>query len=610
MKINKVLFVMSCSIFLMACSEETTNNPSKDKDNIDKGEVETVPPIVPPELDGQNPPSEPLTPTVRPMPDTITPSADINYLIPNSNISSVVSIEREYTEAFSLDEITVRHTEGLNNYEVINATPRYLSQPTLKINDLLFKLDTILEPFQKQTFNFNFDTHVDKVRFVEFVEEQPFFRMHMNEYKDKPSDDLYGIPSEYNAFQYEQEMRAYKNALNDLSFNLHFADYISNYRTKRAEPVFIERMDCPHDHTHFKTGYDTSNPNRKIISMLTFEPSSEHRLLMHSYYGYATMASGGFLSVRDYRLYQEGQTIPKTTYLHEKLHNHSFGHDGGMTYGLPDVLVSYMSDGDKFPHYFEHKKVAHIIPRATVQTEAVIDGDYLNVKLSFYSNNTNTMDLRSIINRFMLVWPDKVEMENISTSVIVRGQEHKLTPDVSYASGRILIFQDNFEVPITHLSQQTNNHENYISIRLPMSEANNSSFVFMGSNDPDSWSVQANAKVEISAKNQGLITGKGQFVFYNTEKIANDLGKYEEIIVEYTPAQAEQLCIDKGFSGLGVLKKYKSTDQMDFQYEYLEYESQVGIDPDTLQPVAVSIPTSYRPNLVEYADVGKLIVCQ
>lgn len=582
--LSKLYILISILLPLFGCSEENKNNDGTTIKDWDT-----------------------LTPSLPTLPDIEPPIEKPNYNIPSSNILSISDIERNYTDAYTLDDVTIQQLEA-GQYTLFNNTPRFIHQPVLKINKSLYRLDAILSPFQKVHFLFN-DNSNDVIDSIEFIDDQPFFLSYVNGYQDKVGNDEFSLPSIHNAYQFEQELRGYKNALNDFYFNLHFAEYISNYGTTRANHnLFIEELNCPYDHIHLpRSGNDSSTPNTKILSLLNHEPKATHHMLHKSgSTGLATIGSG-WLSIYEPRLYQEGQQIPQTTYLHEKMHNHGFGHSGGMTYGLPDVLIDYMNEGGHFPNYYDSTKVNQQLPRATVLTEQHFDNGFIEFKFTFWSQNVVDNGAEDSIQHFMLVVSN--DLEDVKVSVSESGVTRSLTPTRSLANNKVLVFENNLDIAISPFSAQQEVNDNHIIVRVP-TPTTPQSFALIASGEQSSWGLQANKAIDINAGTTGLPTIDNQFVFYDMKSEFNESGIMEKALTKYTPEQGVKMCLDKGFSGLGVLHPYKSKEQMDFQMQYLPYESQVGLDPDTMLPVAVDVASSYRPQYTNYAESGALIVCK
>ncbi len=523
------------------------------------------------------------------------------YILPAESIISVQPIERDYKASFKLDSIDLKYMSGSSVLTLTNNSPRYFTNPTLSIDGKYYQLTTTIEPFQIQSV----DLGLDDIRAVKFVDRQPFFKIFVNTYADHLNSEELSLPSEHNAYQYEQEMRGHKNVLNDLDFNVHFAEWLTNYdATRNVATYSFEDVECAF-HDHAKSGNDSSPLNQRILSTLMHEPKSVHYMLTMSANGKATIGNG-WLSVRDYRLYSEGQTVPKTTYLHEKMHNHGFGHDAGMTYGLPDVLINYMNDQTAFENYYEGKYLSSNIPLTTARMAIEqVDADSLDLVISFWAQDADKVSFDRYIKRLFLVTPEGVSIESVSAETA--SQSQTLTPVVTFADGYAKLYDSNFKVAVNYFNNQdrvTQPESIKIRIERPTTAQ---SFVFFGSGKPADWAQQANVHIQIGLES-GLATDDGQIVLVDVDESHDEEGALQSANRLFTPSEAVQFCEDKGLS-LGTLKTFRSQEQMDFQMKYLQYKTQVGIDPDLLEPVAVHVDSSYRPEYVNYVDAGELIVC-
>ncbi len=530
------------------------------------------------------------------------PSNIEGYSISANTLLSKKNIARDYKDKFTLDDIKMHFNRNTRSFTVVNNSPRYLYQPTIQINTEFYHLLAEIGPFEQHQFSLELDGDINA---IEFVEQQPFFKTSMKQYSTKQDDkNTYSLPTEEQAYSYEQEMRGYKNALNDYEFNVRFAQYINHYGTNRAVRSYSSHdLECPHDDHNLRTGADTSTPNHKILSMLTYSPNSSHRILNRSWNGVATIGQG-WLAVRDFRLYSIGQQYPKSTYLHEKMHNHGFNHSGGMNTDLPSELIAYTKTG-QLENYYQAEDLAKSIPTTVTQLAVKsVNETYLDVYIQFLVPDAKNVSADDHIQRFMLVIPDggEISLTEVKHNNVVKS----LNADTTYANGKVLIFDTDIQVNIHSFSEQSSSNNDYIKFRVKR-PAENQTFAFLASGKHASWSRQANHQIQLDVAN-GFTTEDGQLVFLDYSKQYNSEGILEKNTVFYTPEEAMQFCTEKGFS-LGFLKPFKSQEQMDFQMKYLPYNSQVGIDPDTLQPVAVSVASSYRPDAVTYAEKGELIVC-
>ncbi len=562
--------------------------------------------------------NRPSVDALRPIHDleTNTPTVEVSFDIPNKYVIDSYPIEREYTYAYTLDNVTVSYAADADTYTISNETPRYIQNPTLLIDGLLYRLETYIEPFQRQTFQYRSHTN-ERAKSIEFIDEQPLFKSKINGFTDLNGNPEFRQATASEALRFEQEFRGHKSAANDYSLTAHIAEYIASYgvsaRSAKFQSLTFDYADCPyddHEHTHpmVRSGNDASTANTKLLSYLNHQPTAQHLITLNGGVNGVATVGNGWLALRSHRIYSEGRTEPFTTFMHEKHHNHGYGHSGGMTYGIPDVIINYRRNNNALLDYYDSEKLALEIPKAVVNTDFEFDGDYINTKFTFLSQREAKLDLVNTISRFMLVLPDGIDEESISVSIVENGAARALTPTDVYAHGKVLSFESDFELDIENFNAQLERASSYINVRM-LSPSTSQTFTVLASGHEGDWAIQANKIVKIGA-DIGLNTGDGRFVYYANVKGFDETGVMVETLAEYTPEQAEQICVDKGFSGLGLLETYKSTAQMNFQMAYLPYKSQVGIDPDTLQPVAVAVESSYRPEHTNYVDAGSLVVCQ
>ncbi|MEF1307159.1 hypothetical protein QTO17_35410, partial [Vibrio owensii] len=132
------------------------------------------------------------------------------------------------------------------------------------------------------------------------------------------------------------------------------------------------------------------------------------------------------------------------------------------------------------------------------------------------------------------------------------------------------------------------------------------SMIFIGGSKEDT-KQQANLVINYSGSG-GFVSEDGQLIYLTKkwEKSENDVFINE--VDTHSPLEAEQFCKDKGLS-LGTLKPFRSNEMMNFQTKYQKYGSQVGLSFENGMPMAVSVPTTYRPNTIKEVEKGAVIVC-
>ncbi|WP_211907284.1 hypothetical protein [Vibrio sp. B1FLJ16] len=288
------------------------------------------------------------------------------------------------------------------------------------------------------------------------------------------------------------------------------------------------------------------------------------------------------------------------------MHNHGFGHYAGMTYGLPELLTEYTKEGF-LENFYNDQALINSMTSATVALDVIdVDIDYLDLHFSFYTNDSESLNEDEYIDQFLLVLPDSINISHIQ--VKQSGIVKDLTANSTFADGQALYFDQDISIKILPFSEQKSEDKDQLIIRIERPDyAGDMAFLASGQQAP--WSRQANKLVQITPE-YGLKADSNRLVYFSPTGIySHDTDLQLELGYHtFTPTEAAEYCSDKGLT-LGMLETYQSEAQMDFQSLYLKYGSQVGIDPDTLEPVAVNVPTTYRPEVVEYIDAGKLVVC-
>ncbi|WP_122032595.1 hypothetical protein [Aliivibrio sp. EL58] len=542
-----------------------------------------------------------------------------NYVISVSN-NSVSQISRSMFEGYDLDDVQVRHNYS-TNFDLLNTTPRYLNNPLVKVNQQYFRMDSFIYPFQAVNFKLPewFD---EQVTSAYFVEEQPLFKANVRAYADiKQDDDKYAQPTEENVYQYEKELRAFKLLMNNYDYNFRFISFIDNYMNSKLRSIKHEGHWCeveeltqiPHsfesssdDFTKFR-GNDTSPNTLKHVSLIANKPSATYMMLTRTSNGVATIGDG-WLSVRDFRLFTEGATAPKTTYLHEKMHNHGFGHSGGMTYGYPAETGTFVNH--YWRDFYEDKAVE--ISTSTIASNYKFEdlGTQFKFEVSFLDKAASNIGPRSI-DKFIL----------LTTSL----PKLKESYFIDNSSKAIRIFPEEPSVYEGTYTFKDINNLNTLSINETNSEATPSKLVFIfdkpeqaiindvpasltfiGGSEKDNRQ-QANLIVGYSGAS-GFATVDNEYIYLFKNREKNDNGIFTREAQLYSPSEAEMICKNKGLN-LGILKPFRSDEMMEFQSKYQIYGSQVGISYETGLPIAISVPTTYRPSSIKEVDKGALIIC-
>ncbi|MGR5447823.1 Ig-like domain-containing protein [Vibrio jasicida] len=534
------------------------------------------------------------------------------------NEHDITALSRSTFDGYDIDDIKIRQNE-LRNFDILNSTPRYINKPLIRLNDTYFRLDVFLAPFQKA--NFRVPTwFIEEVMSAQFVEEQPLFKSHIRAYTDiKPSDDKYAAPNEANVAQYEKELRGFKNLMNNYDYNLKFVSFIEEYMNTpklvhshedhwcNYEPALVKSSDdsSSDEFSKFK-GSDSSSNTVKHVSLIANKPSASYTMLTRQLNGEATIGDG-WLSVRDYRLFNEGETSPKTTFLHEKMHNHGFGHSGGMTYGYPAESGTFVKQ--HWANFYDDTEVEKSTATLAVNYSLLDFGDQFKLEISLLDKNATEFDERTI-DRFMLL---TTSLPSLKQSLLITGDDViELSHDENVAYDGTYIFSN-----IIGFIPQTLNTANsgqvasklvFIFDKPEEPKINNipASIVFIGGSEKD-LQQQSNLVVHYSG-DSGFKNENNQRIYVTKKHLKNEEGTFISDYESYTPLEAEDFCQKKGLT-LGTLEPFKTTAMIEFQNRYLKYGSQVGLDSKTGEPIAVRVPSGYLTSKIYETDKGSVIVC-
>ncbi|MEF1326458.1 Ig-like domain-containing protein [Vibrio sp. M260121] len=534
------------------------------------------------------------------------------------NEHDITALSRSTFDGYDIDDIKIRQNE-LRNFDILNSTPRYINKPLIRLNDTYFRLDVFLAPFQKA--NFRVPTwFIEEVMSAQFVEEQPLFKSHIRAYTDiKPSDDKYAAPNEANVAQYEKELRGFKNLMNNYDYNLKFVSFIEEYMNTpklvhshedhwcNYEPALVKSSDdsSSDEFSKFK-GSDSSSNTVKHVSLIANKPSASYTMLTRQLNGEATIGDG-WLSIRDYRLFNEGETSPKTTFLHEKMHNHGFGHSGGMTYGYPAESGTFVKQ--HWANFYDDTEVEKSTATLAVNYSLLDFGDQFKLEISLLDKNATEFDERTI-DRFMLL---TTSLPSLKQSLLITGDDViELSHDENVAYDGTYIFSN-----IIGFIPQTLNTANsgqvasklvFIFDKPEEPKINNipASIVFIGGSEKD-LQQQSNLVVHYSG-DSGFKNENNQRIYITKKHLKNEEGTFISDYENYTPLEAEDFCQKKGLT-LGTLEPFKTTAMIEFQNKYLKFGSQVGLDSKTGEPIAVSVPSGYLRSKIYETDKGSVIVC-
>lgn len=529
-------------------------------------------------------------------------------------------LARSVFAGYDIDDVKVRHNDS-TSFDLLNATPRYLNNPLVTINQQHFRIDAVIPPFQ--SVRFDLPTWFDEpITSAYFVEEQPLFKAHVRSYADvKPNDDKYAQPTEENVYQYEKELRGFKQLMNNYDYNHRFIGFIQNYMNSKTRMVRHQDHWCEvetqlpltrsiesssTDFAKFK-GNDSSPQTLKHVSLIANKPSATYTMLTREANGVATIGDG-WLSVRDYRLFTEGATSPKTTYLHEKMHNHGFGHSGGMTYGYPSDTGTFVNR--YWEQFYEDGAVETSTPTLASRYEFKDLGEQFKLEISFLDKVSSGPSNKGI-DKFILLTTSLPELKH---SYVIDDQNNasEIFPQINPGYDHTYLFND-----IANISAQSISEVNaksapsklaFIFDKPQQANQNNipASIIFIGGSEADT-KQQTNLVLNYSGSG-GFVSESGQYIYLFKQWNKNDNNVFVNEVNTYSPSEAEQICKDRGLT-LGTLTPFRSDEMMAFQTKYQKYGTQVGLSYETGAPIAISVPTTYRPNTIKEVEKGAVIVC-
>ncbi len=552
-----------------------------------------------------------------------------SYYFSSDTILSTALVEREWHEGYNLNQIDFKLANDHSYFEIINTTPRYIYKPKFLINADIYQIEAALNPFEVMKVSladFN-----QTVKVMKYIDEQPMFKATVKQYGGVEHEDR-DDPLKHNAAQYEKEIRGLKSALNDYDLAIRSLTYIddfhesqsTNTRTTQHEhdymcmwdsyfsKVATDEADNTAVDTRIAKAIDTSTTNSKMLSLYAWEPIASYMMLNNNAnpgtMGVASIGHG-WLSARESALYQEAQVYPKQVFFHEKMHNNGFDHSGGMTYGIPDkVFVPYVKEGLWFDDFYDEPAIAKgISPVATTyQVEKISDGT-LEITINFFGDKAVSQNYN--LDKFVLIPSNNISIDEVK---VVHGSEEQIvTPLYTHAEGKVGEFGNDLSINIRELDTQktTATKADSVVVRVSNITSSDETLIFMGTS-AEQGKVQANAILELNNLYLyfGFETEKDTKVFAIDDVVRSEDGTMSAGLNLFTPEEASDFCLSKGLE-LGPLPSSKS-DKISLQNQYLKYQSQVGLNPETGEGEAYEVTSSYNTNYVVPAERGALVVCK
>ncbi len=572
-------------------------------------------------------------PEIKPIPKPLPEVEPQQFYFSSDSVLQTKPVSREWYEGFDLDQVSFKLSPEHSYFDVINKTPRYINKPKLLINSSIYQIDAALEPFEIMTVSLA--DFKGTIKAMKFLDEQPMFKATIKQY----GGAAYNIsedPIEENAVQYEEDIRGLKSVLNDYELAIRSLLFIDSYH--EAQAASVTTRTTPHMHedgyecvwdtylsktaktgsnnvevaTRVAKASDKSTTNAKLLSLYAWAPEASYTMLRDDAspgaLGVASLGNG-WLTARARYIYQEGQVYPREVYFHEKMHNHGFVHDGGMTYGIPDkVTIPYIKNGYWFNDYYDEVAIAEGISPVAIshQVEKLADG-ILEVTINFFGDQTVSQNYN--LDKFVLIPSDGISIDEVK---IVSGDEERVvTPLYTHAEGKVEQFGNDLAINIRELDTQSKHSTktDSVVVRIANYSDTEETLVFMGSSEEQD-KVQANVIIELVGTQFGIETGTGTIVFTEEGVNTSEDGTMSAGLTLFSPDEAREFCMSKGLE-LGPLPSSLS-DKIRLQNEYLIYQSQVGFNSVTGQGEAYNVPTgvTWNTSVLSVAERGALVVCQ
>lgn len=494
-------------------------------------------------------------------------SMDGDYIIPTTNITNQVAIERNFYDQFNIDDVTVG-IKGMGQIDIINKTPRILYQPIIQVNDTMYLLDAEVPAFTTTTVNISLPETLEN---ISVLNEAPFFKTNVKEYAQTQYKTIWGTVDEDMASDYNTAIKGWKYIDNRFDTNRYFLTWRDSYGANWTDATriqnFVSRVNKPHSVIY-------------------------HRLQSTSSVG---VAGNGRIAMYQNRI----QPGLKATYYHEKMHNHGFSHSSGMTYGWPDVITSSIkSKGIDFFGKAEVLDDGHLFGKVlSLRTE----GSKQVLRVAWGSKDPQFTEIKGIItatNGMKLDINLGVVKGGYVANTLLPSVQLPAPPEQATSTGNAFIYdQPNNSIPVNTIDE-INTQENGMEITFSRPK------------------VPANIYINVATDLTGEHSGSLIYPYPSSAGFSNPdynatlflekttAGDYKM----FTPQEAESYCDSKGLS-LGVLPPANSDEMIALQNLYQMRGSMVGLSAENSVPTAFNVPSNYRPQYIEEAEAGALVVC-
>ncbi|WP_037471322.1 hypothetical protein, partial [Shewanella waksmanii] len=571
------------------------------------------------------------------------------YLISSENILNKQSIARRYYDGFDLDDVRVVKVTN-DTFRIQNYTPRKLKRPMINVNGTILVLDTGVEAFSIVEATIPISLGIGNIASISFIDDTPFFKAKVKSFKNNESSSLFRGTTEAYAEKYLKQIRAQKYFDNRFEIVHGFLDYKNMNSTKKGNvngfDVDVYNDACTYDGSDgilnvevpfmdgsisqadkvevFVTANDKSTNSVKLFSLLAHKPSSVYRILNSNSLGLATVGNG-WLSVLHNQLVTG--KYPKSTYEHEKLHNHGFGHDGGMTYGWSDQFVKLIRNN--YYDFYSDSYNYLSSDKNYIARYRFVDYDQDNIAVLIWWGGRDLYD-RDILdkhhlNKFIFN-SNKIKFKEIG--VFDNETFSPFSFDVNADQGKTVgAFNSGDFKPLT-LAEINGNLQNYPALYAVFSKPSESvNFLVASGSDDKSRSgnliVRYPSRGNLSELNSNSISSKfkrSSFGFFedrhdyhvlleavsSTSLSGSNVSQYRLFSLD----EAEAFC-QKNNMTLATFPDLKAENLIEIQNKYLSNASMVGLDPISLEALSLSVARSNDDEyFIEYVKKGQLVLCR
>ncbi|EMN7257438.1 hypothetical protein WB876_003757 [Vibrio vulnificus] len=401
------------------------------------------------------------------LPPPITPPKEYVYVIDSTSIVASNQIQRDrWEDGFDIDGVNVELIERSNIVVIKNNTPRIIRTPFLVYKndegiEKYVNLSVDIPPFAEVFFK---NPAIYNEFNVAYYEDLPFFKADVPSFDQFGNGDNIDSMSRPEMFRYEKEVSGYKFWSNDFDLNKHFIKFMHG-EVEQYEKDGVDKY-CGGDVTASYNIWDRSafdkvttsnripaNDNSsfsiKLASRLLHKPIATYKILGKGPEGLATLGDG-WLSVRSRSLVKHGQKEPNMVYLHEKLHNHGFNHDGNMTYGWADQINPYFKNIAK-KDFYDYEKYHGGLP---VRDEQFTDENGDKILLLRWGTPELENSQEMAIDRFIVGTTLGEKITDLEVGIFhPNGTYIPFENSISYDNGAVILNENEASLAVLDLTE-------------------------------------------------------------------------------------------------------------------------------------------------------------